>query len=97
MTENKATQKSREANELNQATESILSDIRRKDIKFRTWLIITLTVLLGLAVFGVYRQNQIANQNKAHIDCIVKLFTSTDRANKIITSTANACDVVVAK
>lgn len=94
MTQSKVIEKSRQAHELNDVTESILKDIRTKDIKFRTSLILTLIVLLGLGVFGIYKQNEIANQNKAHIDCIVKLFTSPTRATEVITNSTSTCDIV---
>lgn len=53
-------------------------------------------VLLAAAVFGIIEQDRIANQNKQHIDCIVKLFTtplpSTAKSRTII-NPSSTCNI----
>lgn len=87
---------STKAHVLDEATQTLIKEQQRKDQRFRTWCYTSLFIILVLGVAGVYRQNQIATQNKNHIDCIVKLFTSTNRSDKIITDAEGACNIKTA-
>jgi hypothetical protein len=67
-----------------------------KDKRFRLWAGILLTLVLSLGIIGIYRQNQIATKNQQHIDCIVKLFTTslpTTAHARIITNPSTTCDI----
>ena len=85
------------AHALDSTTQDLLKKQQTKDTRFRTWCYISLTLVIALGVVGIFKQNEIATQNKNHIDCIVKLFTSPNRASKVITNPATSCDIVEAK
>lgn len=88
--------KSAQAHKLNEATEELISSIQHKDKRLRMWAIISWTVLLSVGVGGIYRQNQIAQQNKSHIDCIVKLLATPlpkGQVHKVISDASNTCNI----
>lgn len=73
--------------------------------KFRNSAYILLGLLILLGVIGLFRlnhsislQNQIAAQNKKHIDCIVKLFTVPLPAtahSRAIVNPSTTCNIKV--
>lgn len=65
-----------EIEHLDNATQEIIRRQHKSNQKMLIFGFISLTLLLILGVFGVYKQNQIALQNKNHIDCIVKLLAT---------------------
>lgn len=78
--------KSAKAHDLDKTTQDIISRQAAKDRNFRFWCYFSLSVVLLLLVLSIYRQNQIASENKQHIDCIVRLFAQPNRANKVISN-----------
>lgn len=77
---------------LDETTRELLASMERKDVRRRYWASLAFAALLMVGILGIYRQNQIANNNKQHIDCIVKLFTQQNRQNKRITD-INTCKI----
>jgi len=61
---------------LNKETRQTLYNVKHKNNLALIGFIISWSILLTVGVVGIYRQNQIAYQNKAHIDCIVKLLAT---------------------
>lgn len=96
MTESNMVKSATKAHTLDEATQALINSIKRKDARFRVWFMITWTLLLVIGIFGIYKQNQIANANKQHIDCIVKLFTTPTphgSAHKVIVNPNTACKI----
>lgn len=93
MTITKVDKKSEETHVLDAATQALLTSIEKKDARFRRWLLVFWTLLLIVAVIGIFNQDVIANNNKQHIDCVVKLFTSPNRGQKIITDPNGRCNI----
>lgn len=60
------------ANVLDKETNDLLESVAAKNYNAIKWFIISWSILFALAVFGIYYQNKLATQNKAHIDCIIK-------------------------
>lgn len=85
------------AHTLDKVTQDIIQRQDKKDRIFRRWCYTTFIILLALAILGIFEQNHVAQQNKQHIDCIVKLFTSPNRANKIITNPEGDCNIELTK
>lgn len=75
MTETKVKKAADKAHYLDEQTRQVLTNVRKKNSKAVTWFIVSWTILLVLGIGGIVQQNRIANQNKKHIDCVVKLFT----------------------
>lgn len=90
------TDKTKEAYTLNAEIQAILDSQKRKFNLFYFFLVLFYTSLLIVGMFGIYKQNQIAQQNKNHLDCIIKLSETplgpTDRA-KYIDNLNNTCQV----
>lgn len=94
--DNIAVQAADRAHSLDESSQQLLSSIKRKDNLFRIWFSLTWTILLILAIFGLYKQNEIANANKQHIDCIVKYFVTPlppGKTHKLISDASNACHI----
>lgn len=99
MTESKLNKSTAKAHALDEATQELIHSIRKNDNRLRTWILVSWTVLLLVGVFGIYKQNEIANANKAHIDCIVKLFTTPQppgaTSHRVIVNPDAACKIKV--
>lgn len=96
MTQSKLTKKANEVRNLDEATQELIASIHKKDGRFRTFFIISWTILLILGIFGIYKQNQIAGANKTHIDCVVKFFTTpqpSGTTHKVIVDPNGVCDI----
>ena len=78
---------------LDQATQALITSIEIKDARFRRYLLVFWTLLFLVAVVGIYNQNVLANKSKQHVDCIVKLLTSSDRNSKVITDPNGNCNI----
>jgi hypothetical protein len=76
MTETKVDKASKKAHLLDDTTQTLIRHIETKDRRFRFWSSTLLIVLLLIGIAGIYKQNQIAQENANHINCIVKLFTT---------------------
>lgn len=84
------------ANYLDQETRALLGHIKKTNNKAIMWFILSWSVLLIIGVAGIYRQNQIAVENKQHIDCIVKLFTTPlppNARSRSITNPTTTCNI----
>lgn len=71
---NDANEAASKAHVLDAETQKVINSIKSKNTKSIIAFVICWSVLLIVGILGIYRQNQIANQNKQHIDCIIKLF-----------------------
>jgi hypothetical protein len=76
MSKTKLEQKTIEIQHLDTATQAIIHRIDKNDRRLRLSAYSFMSVLLIVGVIGIFYQNHLANQNKQHIDCIVKLFTT---------------------
>lgn len=84
------------AHYLDQETRATLTAVRKKNSKAVTWFIISWTILLLVGLGGIYQQNRIANQNKKHIDCIVKLLASPlpiGARARVLTNPSTTCNI----
>jgi len=100
MTETLAVQKSKEAHNINQAAQELIDKIHDKDRRLTFWATTFFSVLFIVGIVGIYYQNKIANQNKQHIDCIVKLFTTPLPPNartRVITNPSGTCNINFSK
>lgn len=96
MTKSEVDKASEHATTLNDETQALLHSVRSKNSKALKWFIICWTILFLLAVGGIWKQNQIANQSKNHIDCIVKLFTTPlpqGSRTKFISNAYTSCNI----
>lgn len=96
MTSRNVIKASRVAHNLEEAGVDLRKSVKRK------WSIAVILacaaflVLLSAAVFGIVEQNKIANQNKSHIDCIVKLLATPQKpgtTHKFITNPSETCNI----
>lgn len=76
MTKSKVTQASEKVRVLDKETQDTLQAVRSKNTKAVIFFIISWSVLLCVGIYGIYRQNVLAEKNQAHIDCIIKLFAT---------------------
>lgn len=100
MRPNKADLASSKAYTLDKETQELLASVRNKNTKALRWFVASWTILFIVGVAGIFYQNEIANANKQHIDCIVKLFTTPLPANDRARSIANpstSCDIKFTK
>lgn len=91
---------SEKAHVLDDTIQEILSRQEHKDRRFRLSAYILLGLVLSLGVIGIFEQNHIANQNKQHIDCVVKLFTTplpVTYRSRTITNPGTTCDIRFSK
>lgn len=96
ISKSKVTSKNDELRHLDLATQEIISRININDRRLRFWGFITLTLLLTLGLVGIYKQNQIANQNKQHIDCIVKLLATPlpqGTRSRVLSNPSTSCNI----
>lgn len=96
MTKSRVDKASEHAKNLDDETQALLHSVRSKNSKAVKWFVICWTILFMLAVFGIFKQTQIANQSKDHIDCIVKLFstpTPKDSRTKFISNAYTTCNI----
>lgn len=83
----KIQKKQEEIKHLDAATQAIIKRLNKNDQRLRLSALVAIGLLLAVGVLGIYRQNQIANANKNHIDCIVKLLSTpsaTGQTRRII-------------
>jgi hypothetical protein len=76
LTPTQVERKSSQAAALDAETQALLHSLREKDRRFRITATVFFLILFGIGVLGIYYQNELASQNKSHIDCIVQLFTT---------------------
>lgn len=99
MTDIKVKKAADKAHYLDAETRHILSAIKSKNNKALAWFIISWSILLAVGVSGIYRQNQIAIQNKKHIDCIIKDLATpppkgaSPNAKKYIENLSTDCNI----
>lgn len=96
MTTTKVKVASDKAHYLDVQTRELLTSVQRKNNSALRWFLISWTILFILAVFGLYKQVEIANSNKAYIDCIAKLFTTPTpkgSLHKVITDPGGNCNI----
>ncbi len=84
------------AHVINETIQRTLHLQEQKDRRFRFWGYFSLTIVLIVGVLGIYQQNNIASQNKQHLDCIVKLFatpTPPFARTKFIQNASTQCNI----
>lgn len=64
---------------LDTETQTVLRNVRSKSNKAIWWFVACWTILFILAIGGLIYQNRIANSNRQHIDCIVKLLATPQK------------------
>lgn len=96
MTQSKVNQASKQANVLNEETRKVLDNAKKKNTKALVVGMIFYTILLLTILGGYVYQDILANQNKKHIDCIVKLLASPlppgSRA-RVLTNPSTTCNI----
>lgn len=96
MTKSRVDKASEHAKALDEETQALLHSVRSKNNKAVKWFVISWTILFLLAVGGIIKQTQIANQSKNHLDCIVKLFTTPipkDQRSRTISNPNTTCNI----
>lgn len=86
----------KKAQVINETIEETLKRQEKNDRRYRFWSYMTLSILLFVGVLGIWKQNQIAQKNQQHIDCIVKLFTTplpTTARARTITNPSSTCNI----
>lgn len=89
-------QKSKQIRVLDATTQALLADIAIKDRKQRFWASVAFALLMVVGVVGLYYQNYLSVQNKAHIDCIIKDLATPrppDTQQKYIELLGNECHI----
>lgn len=92
----KTTQAVEKAHTLDEATQATIESVKKKNYRAIQWFIISWTILFSLAVFGIYKQNEIAAQNKKHIDCIIKDLATPQKpgtSHKYIENLSTDCNI----
>jgi hypothetical protein len=74
--EKEVRQSSEKAHAIDATTQAVLDNLHRKDRRLRFWAISLFFILFAVGIIGIFYQNKLANQNKQHIDCIIKLFVT---------------------
>lgn len=100
MTETKVKQAQDKAHYLDKETRQVLSNVKHKSSKAVAWFIVSWSILLLVGVGGIVKQNQIANQNKNHIDCIVKLLASPlpkGARARVLNNPSTTCNITFTK
>lgn len=78
---------------------ALMTSIAKNNRKSRIWAGIATIILTGtlvVGVIGIYEQNNIATNNKQHIDCIVKLLATPQKpgtTHKFITDASQTCNI----
>lgn len=96
MTATKVEAASKEVHRLDIATQDLLESIRVKNKKALYWFITCWTILLCVAVYGVYKQVSIAAQSKQNIDCIFKDLSTPQQPgtqHKYISELSSQCNI----
>lgn len=96
MNQSKVQTADRKAEVLDKETQAVLLHVRKSNTKAIRWFTVCWTILIIVGVFGIYKQNEIANQNKQHIDCIVKLLATPQApgtSHKFITDASQTCNI----
>lgn len=78
-------QKRKELKVLDKETQHIITEMRRKDSRARTISIVFFLVLFTIGVVGIFYQNKLAQANKEHIDCIIKLLATPSKPGHVRT------------
>ncbi len=89
-------QASDKAATLDKETRHLLDTAKKKNTHVFLMAMFFYSILLVLGILGIWRQNQIANQNKSHIDCIVKLLATPlppGKGHKVITDASATCGI----
>ena len=87
---------SRKVYTLDIATQLQLAKIERKDRRYRMWATVAFGILFTVGILGIYYQNTLAQQNKTHIDCIVKLLATpipVGKSQKVIVDALGTCNI----
>lgn len=88
-----------ESSQTIQKVEDSIAEVSRKNRNFRLWASVSLVALLitlALSVAALYQQNHLAAQNKDHLDCIVKLFSTplpADKKTRFISDPNHTCGI----
>lgn len=95
--------KAREVKTLDTATQDLLKSVKKKNNRALLAAIIAFSLLFLVGVItlvfvlkGINRQNQLAQQNTNHIDCIVKLLATplpSNKEHKVIEYLGATCKV----
>lgn len=96
MKQSKVQDASEKAYVLDKETQAVLLHVRKSNTKAIRWFTICWTILIIVGVFGIYKQNEIASQNKQHIDCIVKLLATPQKpgtTHKFIADASQTCNI----
>lgn len=67
---------------LDSETQALLKSVKNKNTKATIAFVVCWSILLMVGVAGIYRQNQIAQSNQRHIDCIVKLLATPSKTGQ---------------
>lgn len=100
MTDTKVKKAADKANYLDTQTQDLLNSVRKKNNKAVTWFVVCFLVLFTVGIGGIWRQNQLAEQNKAHIDCIIKDLATPippGAKNRVITHPQSFCGIIFTK
>lgn len=107
MTDKKVETAANKAHALDEAGQTLRENARKKWNKSLMAFIACFLVLFGLGVASYIRinqsitkQNEIAQQNKQHIDCVVKLFTTPlpkEARSRTISNPSTTCNINFSK
>lgn len=96
MNHKKSDAASEKAKILNAETRTVIDNAKKKNNRAVFVLAICYAILVAVGIAGIYQQNRIAQQNKQHIDCIVKLLATPLPANqqhKVIDYLGGECHI----
>lgn len=88
--------KQEEIAHLDAATQAIIQRLNKNDRRLQFWAFLSLSLLLVVGLFGIFKQNQIANANKGHIDCIVKLLATPlpeGAKGRVLSNPSTTCNI----
>lgn len=94
--ETKIKEAAKKAHYLDDETQALLQSVKKKNNKAVAWFVICWSVLLVVGVGGICIQVAISDQNKKHIDCIVKLFTTplpSSARSRAIENPSTTCNI----
>lgn len=101
--ETKIAKATNKAHYLDAETQALLHSVKKKNSNATTWFVVCFVILFIVGGFTYLRvnqsiteQNKIALENKQHIDCIVKLFTTplpTNAKSRTIIKPSSSCDI----
>lgn len=96
MTDTKIKKAADKAHYLDSETRELLGNVRKKNSRALMWFTISWSIVVLIGVIGIIRQDQIAEENQHHIDCIVKLFSTPLPVNahsRVIKKPSSTCDI----